>query len=146
MTTHVLVITPDTEYAKRFPDADPEVQWRVECSDPAACSGWRECGEPHEVGGVSAADGPWDPPSDDVPWVDEDEFEFHGEDHTWRGGWGWTVEYAGCPVDAFGDIELPDDLPQPITPGRYTIDVEWDDTYCTVWYVGPGEAYPQPVE
>lgn len=135
-TAHVLVIEPDTKYAKQFPDADPEVLWRVECSDSAKCNAWEECNTPHEVEGLSAADGPYECP-EEMPWFDEPEFEFHGELHTWRQGWGWTVEFAGCSVGEFRDAELPDDLPQPVAPGRYTIDVDWDDDYCTLRYVGP---------
>lgn len=117
MSRHVLVITGDT----------PETRdCYLECPDGNGCSGWIECGVRwHGDGERSAEHGPFDC-SDDLPWYDEEEYEFHGETHTWRSGYGWTVPYRGCVV-MYGNWEPPDDVFN-IEPGRYDVEDDWDET------------------
>ena len=104
--------------------------WRVACSDPAGCPGWVECREAHEVDGRSAADGPWDADEGD-PWDGWDEFVFHGVPHEWRSEHGWTVAYAGCPVEVSDTAELPDGIDTAVD-GEHPVEVEWDDVFCVL--------------
>lgn len=126
---HVLVIEPDTAYAERFPDADIEYRWRIECLSPEKCGGWQECSESHEVPGVPVNDGPWDS-DESAPWFEQDYFTFHGVEHEWRSGYGWTVPFDGCVVaynSPFYDCPI-----DPLRPGRWVVDDEWDDEWMTL--------------
>lgn len=141
---HVLTVTKGEDW---FPD-QPDWSGSITCLNVAQCNGWWECGKPHEVGGVSAADGPYENDcsgehgvstdrAGHLPWCDEDEFEFHGVLHTWRWGYGWTVPYPGCVVqtsDAISDAAY--DIGQQYGEGDYLVDDEWDDTSCTLIYAG----------
>lgn len=146
---HMLVITLDhIEQAKLdageyvFPEHVDSRSYGTKCMATNGCGGWIECRESHEVDGKKADCGPYDcdcggedgpsclgeTEADYAPWYDREEFEFHGVEHTWRYGHGWTVPYTGCIV-AWGDYELPDgseDLPR----GEYQVDDDWDDTDC----------------
>lgn len=134
---HVLTVT---KHADWHPD-DPYWVWDVACATPDLCGGWWECLNPHEVDGVSAADGPYDG-DETLPWCDEDEFEFHGVLHTWRYGHGWTVPYDGCVVQT---ADLGDDvceIAREHGPGSYVVDDDWDDTDCRLGFVRPAEPAP----
>jgi len=116
-------------------------EWHVECSNPAACDGWEECLEPHEVDGVSAADGPYETVCGmnpcRIPWCGQDEYFFHGALHTWQSGNScWSLPVKGCPVARFA--EEVDDVPLD-RPGRWVVDVDWGD-----W--GPIITLAYPVE
>lgn len=148
MTGHLLVVELDeSEQAKLdageliFPEHVESHVHGIACHLGDNCKGWIKCLEPHEIDGTSAECGPHDCDcSDDkpsclgeganrAPWDDEDEFEFHGVIHTWRGGHGWTVPFTrGCIV-AFGDYELPYEC-EDLAIGEYAVDTEWDDTNC----------------
>jgi hypothetical protein len=128
---HIVTIRESEDH---HPD-DPDYRYGIECVAPEKCGGWQECLEPHEVDGKSAADGPWSCDSAD-PWCDEDEFEFHGVVHTWHYGYGWTVPFDGCVVQAsdsgWGDLY---EIARDYGPGRYVVADEWDDTDCYLTYV-----------
>lgn len=101
--------------------------YRLECPDGNGCSGWIECGEQwHGDGTRSAEHGPFDCP-DDLPWYDEEEYEFHGVVHTWRSGYGWTVPFTGGCIVVYGDWEPPDGVFN-VKPGRYDVEDEWNET------------------
>jgi hypothetical protein len=144
VSTHAIEVYFDTSYLDRISkmrpvtDADRDVAYsgRIICSDPAGCPGWMECREPHEVDGKSADEGPWEADETDL-WDGLEEFEFHGKWHQWQSGYGWTVEYPRCPVQA-SDADLPDDIPRD-RPGIYPVEVEWDDDLCTLTLIGESE-------
>lgn len=126
MSGHVLVLTTDDDEIARLAQAGPihEEAWRdcicmrIECLDPATCEGWIACSEPH----------PGFEPTLDEVWI-------HGALHTWRPGHGWTVSFIGCVVDAVFEWDsVPAEIP--MTPGRYAVATEWDDTDLTLIYVG----------
>lgn len=127
MIEHLLTVEVNTDYAERFPDAPTEYRWGIACTNPDQCKGWQECDKAHEVDGSSAADGPYDA-EEDAPWDGLDEFEFHGELHTWVDGYGWTVPYVGCVVQG-NNVECPDEL-YPLRPGAWIVEDDWDDTDC----------------
>lgn len=90
----------------------------IECPGvTSACEGWEECRKDH----------------------DEDELEetgeAHGVDHQtfW---FGWGVETGQCALAAFPDawIDSTSDLAdvERLGAGRYPIDWDWDEEYCTV--------------
>lgn len=143
MADHKIVVTRDGPGLALLATLRPVTEqdradhhtWRVVCSDPAGCPGWVECREAHEVDGRSAADGPWEADEDD-PWAEQDEFVFHGVAHEWRYGHGWTVDYAGCPVEG-SDAELPDGIDTTVD-GEYLVEVEWDDEFCVLTLVEAG--------
>ena len=137
---HHLTIVKGDDWFEDQPDWDGSIT----CLAPAKCGGWWECGETHGVNGTSAGDGPYgaDCPgcivplgADEahLPWCDEDEFEFHGVLHTWRYGYGWTVPYDGCVVQAADDVcDAVYDIGQEHGEGTYFVDDEWDDTSCSL--------------
>lgn len=130
---HHLIVTKSDDWTEDEPDFDHDVV----CLDPPSCGGWQECLDPHEVDGVSAAEGPYDSP-EDAPWCDEEEFTFHGVLHEWRYGYGWTVPFPGCVVAANDHVcDSAYDIGRRHGEGTYVVDDEWDDTYCTLLYVGP---------
>lgn len=150
MSRHVLVVAVDTAYTERFPDLPPVHTWRLECPDGNGCSGFVECDEPHGADGMDAVDGPWDA-VEDAPWDGCDEYDFHGQTHTWYDGHGWTVPYPGCVVQGAG-CDAPDALGEPdpaggrrLPLGRWAVEDEWDDTECILLLVGPEQALsPNP--
>lgn len=129
MSDHVLEVPLDGE------------GFTIECLAGNGCNGWIECREPHTVGKLDATEGPYDC-DPDMPWSDEEEWEFHGVLHEWRWGYGWTVPYPGCVVAAQG-CDAPDDLWEVVDgehrlkPGRWLVDDDWDDTDCYLTLVGP---------
>ena len=136
---HVLVIEPDTAYADRFPDFPVEYRWRIECANVEKCGGWTECPEPHEVDGTSAADGPWDA-LESAAWCDEDYFTFHGVEHEWHDGYGWTVPFEGCVVAATAE----DQPISPMRPGRWVVHDDWDDEWVYLTVVSEIHGPPTP--
>lgn len=137
MADHKIVVARDERGLARLAALRPvtaqdradHYTWRVVCSDPAGCPGWIECRETHEFNGRSAADGPYEADEGDL-WDGQDEFVFHGVPHEWRSGYGWTVAYAGCPVEC-SDAELPDGIDTTVD-GEYPIEVDWDDEFCVL--------------
>ena len=126
---HILVIEPDAAYAARFPDAPVEYRWSIECQNPARCGGWQECHESHQIDGEPVNDGPWES-EESAPWFEEDYYTFHGVEHEWRYGYGWTVPFDGCVVaENAGYTDCP---VEPMRPGRWLVDDEWDDTYMSL--------------
>lgn len=109
--THTLIVEADG------PEDDSIT---LECSTPDLCKGWIECGDDRD------GPTPYDiEDEDDDAWGDE-EREFHGVVHTYNQGM-WTVPYEhGCIVN-YCDWERPYDAPYPMRPGRYEVDVDWDD-------------------
>lgn len=135
---HVLVIEPDTEYAARFPDAPVEYRWSIECQNPARCGGWQECHESHQIDGEPVNDGPWES-EESAPWFEEDYYTFHGVEHEWRYGHGWTVPFDGCVVaENAGYTDCP---VEPMRTGRWLVEDEWDDTYMSLHVI---EGLPLP--
>lgn len=147
---HHLRVTKDADFDPDWPSWDYEVT----CVEPDKCEGWWECQKEHrlegiEVADISAAAGPyendcpgWHGPHTDPehdkqmeiespqhwPWCEEDEFEFHGELHTWRTGWGWTVKYPGCVVVSNdGVCDSAYDIGQTHGEGLYLVDDDWYD-------------------
>lgn len=139
---HLLTVTKHADWHEDEPYWDGSIT----CQAPSLCNGWWECGEPHEVDGVSAADGPYDSEcpgehgvstdrAGHLPWCDEDEFEFHGVLHTWRYGNGWTVPYDGCVVQTADIAEYVDDIAREHGEGTFVVDDEWDDTSVYLHFV-----------
>lgn len=158
MSTHILVIDLDSiEQAKLdageyvLPEhPDSHHHW-IKCIDPAHCNGWMECFRlhicPHGHDAHAGFDEPCDDgacpghdPDSDLPncFSGDDEFTFHGEHHTWRYGYGWTVKWPGCVVadnDWDVDVRL-DRLPR----GEYEVQDDWDDTSCYLILTDPAMA------
>lgn len=147
-TDHRVEITLDTdvqiklaagEYAlpEHFEDRD----WHILCSDPTRCIHYEACESfahicPH---GSNAINGPEEPSEDNVVcpdhsptcYQDEDVFDFHGVEHTWRYGWGWTIDLPSCAVAALIS-EAPEGVDQ-LPVGTYDANVDWpDDETCYV--------------
>lgn len=124
MTEHYVVVYPDDQYLERLAeirevtdeDRKYAFAWGIECSDPEACPGWQECPEDHT--GFEPED------------IDEyEDVMIHGVLHTeYVYGWGWAVEYPGCPLQGAA-TEIPDGVPTD-RPGRYLVEPEWWDTEC----------------
>lgn len=120
---HHLIVTKDEDFDPEYPYFASEVV----CLAPAKCGGWQECHEPHEVDGANAGDGPWRA-SDSDPWADLDRFTFHGVEHEWHGGYGWTVPFHGCVVaenDSVGDFAQ--EIGREHGEGTYAVMDDWDD-------------------
>lgn len=93
----------------------------VSCADPAGCPGWEECREDH-------AGYDYDDPNS--PAYGEDEgVLIHGVLHDYRHGWGWVIDYPGCPVLGFAPDQDFDEIDR-TRPGTYLLDVDWDDDHC----------------
>jgi hypothetical protein len=134
VSLHYLIIEKDTEYAERFPNFDEERRYRLECPEGNGCSGFSGCNEPHIIDGKNANGGPWDC-DEGEPWDGMDAFTFHGEEHTWRSGFGWVVPYKGKCVIAECDWEPPegaDSKPY----GRYPVEDDWfDETSVDILWI-----------
>ena len=152
MTEHIVHITRDAGKLARLAEFRPVTEQdradqyavHIECTVPGGCGGWEECREPHEVDGVSAADGPYDTVCScadaeatacSIPWCGHDEFEFHGVLHEWRSGYGWTVDFDGCVLAAYPDFELPDGI-DTTRDGKWRVEDDWDDTDCYLNLIG----------
>ncbi|MBR7191694.1 hypothetical protein [Gordonia sp. SCSIO 19800] len=128
---HILTVTQCEDFDPEY----PSFEYSIECRNVDKCGGWQECREPHEVDGVSAADGPWDC-DDDAPWEGLEELEFHGVLHTWHWGHGWTVPYPGCVVAANDAIcDDAHDIALDHGCGRHEVDDDWDDEDCRLIHV-----------
>lgn len=143
---HLLIIRLDRiEQAKLdagefvFPEHLDSRDYVIHCVDPSTCVGWMDCHRQHIcqhgheiVHDELSPDGPCPGVVDDncIPYYD-DEAQFHGEWHTHRWGYGWTVRWPGCVVgDAdwdYGDVDA-DRLPI----GEYGVNDDWDDTWVTL--------------
>lgn len=129
MSRHVLVVSLDRAAQARLdagelvlPEHIDHHEYAIVCPPGNGCSGWEQCGEPHEGGDEDK----WRRPEGD------DEREFHGVNHTWRYGHGWTVPFTtGCIVTYNGDYELPNDYDE-LPIGEYDVDDDWDDTSCNL--------------
>jgi hypothetical protein len=122
---HILIKEVDEQYTRAFSNPRNKIyyRYRLECPGPEFCQGISECMDDHVVDGRDAHWGPWECEEDD-PWADEEEFEFHGEVHTWTDEYRWTVPCKGCWIHL--EDQEPDDLllDQPV--GRYVVELEWD--------------------
>lgn len=130
---HILTLTRSSDWA----EDEPYFDHQIECLVPERCGGWQECGETHEVDGLNAADGPWEG-DDGAPWFEQEEFVFHGVEHEWRYGYGWTVPFEGCVVAANDSVyENAHEIGCGHGPGRYLVDDDWDDTCCILHLIAP---------
>jgi hypothetical protein len=150
MGTHTMVVTLDAiEQAKLdagelvLPEHPDSHTWHIRCDDPAHCTGYSECIRMHICKhGHDAVHG-FDEDSDDGPcpghddpekpncFAGEEEYQFHGEWHTYRWGWGWTVPFIGCIVSENWDGDLLDVAGgvSALPLGEHPVDEEWyDDT------------------
>lgn len=130
MTEHYAVVRLDRAYLRRLArlrrvtreDVEDAYSVYVECSDPASCPGWIECDGDHTG---------YDPDDESSPAYDmhRDTIMIHGVEHEWSDGYGWTVEYDGCPVKRWAQLVDTDAL-DTTRPGRYLLDVDWMDDEC----------------
>lgn len=117
---------PEARHLLQVGDTDDgSLDVKIICLADGDCGGWQECRENHD----GADEGPWDCDESD-PWEGKDVFDFHGVEHTWLDGHGWTVPFVGCVVAA-SDCDFPYGFSD-LAPGRYEIDDEWDDTDLTL--------------
>lgn len=150
---HLLTITPEDDFDPEYPCWDSSIT----CLSEDLCGGYQSCGEPHEVDGVSAADGPYSaqcpgfhgPYGPDaaenaaraaghpehVPWCEVEEFVFHGVEHTWRYGWDWTVPFEGCVVAEADTSEYVYEIAEQHGPGVYEVEDDWSDESCRLDYL-----------
>jgi len=102
-------------------------QGDVYCLTPERCNGFEECAGDHTG---------MDPDDEDSPAYDRgDEFEMHGVAHEWHYGYGWTVPYNGCVVQAGWNDSLPDEiheLGEAHGPGLHLVDDDWDEGMVTL--------------
>lgn len=143
MNNHYVVVTKREDY-------DPENGWfdnfdyDIECV--GKCEGWIECFKEHKYIGIEANPDDGCPRCQYLdeneikygqsgfneghePWCDEEEFEFHGELHTWRHSNGWTLPYPGCVVAGNDSLEIPSEIVDLNKAGRFEIDPVWYDEY-----------------
>lgn len=151
MSSHTLILTLDSiEQAKLdagefvFPEHEDGRAWRIRCDDPAHCDGYIECHRQHICPhGHDACNG-FDENSEDGPcpghadddlpncFSGDEEFTFHGQAHTYRWGWGWTVPFIGCVVAENWDGELDRSI-YTLPIGEYPVDEDWyDDSGVTL--------------
>ena len=153
MGTHTIVVALDAiEQAKLdagelvLPEHPDSHSWHIRCDNPAHCTGYSECSRMHicKHGHEVPAGHPDEHGSPDGPcpgypnelghpncWEGDDEFQFHGEWHTYRWGWGWTVPFIGCIVSENWDGDLLDVAGgvYALPLGEHPVDEEWyDDT------------------
>lgn len=150
MSEHILVIDVDTQTRKlldeghlMYPEHLDDRHYSVLCPHPDECNGWMECLRQHicphgHSAGMGfeemSSDGPCpghDNDNDPNCYSGYDEFNFHGEWHTYRYGWGWTTEWPGCVV-ADADIDFYYLPVERLPRGEYPVNDDWDDTYCTL--------------
>lgn len=115
------------EHCRRAGGHPPEEDvygWRIECSDRASCAAWIECDGDHSG---------MDPAEEASPAYDQyEDVPIHGVPHEWRWSHGWTVAYAGCAAEGHeGLMDPPDDVALD-RPGRWLVDIDWDDDECTL--------------
>lgn len=135
---HLLTIARSDDWT----EGEPYFKSTVTCLAPGLCGGWQECRKPHEVDGTSADDGPWDAPLE-AAWCEEDCFTFHGVEHEWRSGWGWTVPFEGCVVAGNDHVsDFAHDLALEHGIGAHEVEDDWDDdSLCALDHLRtrPGE-------
>ncbi|MBB3040982.1 hypothetical protein [Nocardioides soli] len=125
---HHLTVVKDDDFDPEY----PHFKGTITCLVPTKCGGWQECPESHQIEGGPVNDGPWDS-DEDAPWFEEDYFTFHGVEHEWRYGYGWTVPFEGCCVaDNDSSVDSVHDIGLENGEGTYVVDDEWDDTSCTL--------------
>lgn len=119
MTDHLLTVTGEPG----------DFKYVIECVDPPTCHGWEECPKDHIVDGKNAGYGPYESDDED-PWDGMDEFEFHGELHTWHSG--WTVPFQGCIVaSSYTCDDSVHDILCDNGPGTYKVEADfWDEYTC----------------
>lgn len=128
MSKHYAQVRIDYDYINRLRQAGITLtndHWDgawvcfIVCSDPSDCPGWQECDKNHQG---------YDPEDEDSPVYDQyEDVMIHGELHNWHdGGFGWTVEYDGCPVQGNPFLDTPDGIPLD-RHGTYLLDDDWDD-------------------
>ena len=123
--------------SKHWTADDPDWTWVITCLAPEKCGGWQECDESHEIEGQPVNDGPWDS-DESAPWCEQDQYVFHGVEHEYRWGHGWTVPFDGCVVAEhayWSDsvAEIVDEHGE----GEHVVDDDWDDEVMTMIYVEP---------
>lgn len=146
MSTHYVVVTKrenqDTEL-----DWDENFEWHIDCV--GECNGWIECGKEHKLNGIEASqddgcprcqflcdneiyipDPRWEEGHE--PWCGKEEFEFHGELHTYKSPTGWVLPYQGCVVADNDYLEIPSEIVEANKVGRFEIDPDWQDEH-EVW-------------
>lgn len=130
-----------------FPEHTDQHEYEIVCpASPCPDGGWMECSQEHICEhGCDAREGfeENDPDGKECPgfkkklpglpgepdeyslncWDGEEDFEFHGVEHTYRYGHGWTVPFEGCIV-----IELAYELPEgfdEVPIGDHAIETDW---------------------
>lgn len=130
MSTHYVVVEESQAYLDHCrkrgitPLRADIYRWRIECGDRAACPAWVKCDGVH-------AD--MDPEDEDSPAYDLwEDVEIHGVVHQWRWGHSWTISLVGCAAEGReGLMDLPDGIAHD-RPGRWLVDVDWDDDECVL--------------
>lgn len=122
---HVLVVSLA---ADSIPE-EPAYDFTVECLAPSLCGGWQECTGDHLIGHAEPN------PEDDEDCSDE--LEFHGVEHAWRPGYGWTVPFPGCIVaDRVGQWDSGEwEIASEHGPGRHAVEDDWDDSELTLYFI-----------
>lgn len=100
-------------------------EFTVSC--PTGACGYEGCPAVHVVDGVSADEGPWEA-LESAPFAEREQFEFHGELHTWSDlAQVWMVPSRTCAVE--DEIRAWGDIPEGISiavDGDYPIEAVWD--------------------
>ena len=143
MSKHILTVRADQRYADLYPNKGIKYVGSLKCPEGNNCTGFTECDEihehegvrigDHEAGDCCPGDPSMDPPELCSPWCGEEEFEFHGEWHTYQDGYGWTVPFEGCIVNEYS-WEIPDEC-YPLRPSVWTVDVRFDDEWIEFYSV-----------
>ena len=126
--SHVLVVVREDE---------DNFDFTLECSGECGC--FQECLEAHPVGHLM----------DECPTPDDscrcepdcgDEEEFHGVLHTYESGYGWTIPVEGCGVQpTFMECDTPYEIARRYGPGRWEVDVDFDEGHACLIFAGPSE-------
>lgn len=136
---HRLTLTKDDDFDPEY----PYFKGSIDCLVPAKCGGWQECPESHQIDGEPVNDGPWES-DESAPWYEQDYFTFHGVEHEWRYGYGWTVPFEGCVVAANDHAsDSTHEIGVEHGEGTFLVDDEWDDTYVTLHVIEPVSLPPE---
>ena len=134
MADHYVVVTRDEDGLARLaairPPTDQDradyYHLAVECATPGGCGGWQECDGDHTG---------YDPDDEESPAYDQwDGVMIHGVEHEWQYDHVWAIPYIGCPFQEHSEIDTSGISTD--TDGRYTLDVDWDDTECYLTALG----------
>lgn len=94
----------------------------MQCITPSGCDGWTECTEEHPF------------PDDEAREMAEDDghHAFHGVEHQYRYGYGWTVPYDGCVLAGSsewsdGVSEAASHIGEQYGEGRHAVADDWSD-------------------